>query len=259
MHDLHIHTSLSSCARSNSEPEDYFRAIPERKLSIAGFSNHLWDSAIPGADGWYRPQNIEHLLPLKKQLAETSLPGTVLLFGCETEYTGGGCASLHPDHAGVFDYVLISAHHFHKPLVRPPGITGGEKLTALFVSRFLEVCEFGFAWGIVHPFMPFGFPGREKEIIRNLPDRLLEECFTAASERKKFVELNLSVICKLAAADALEDYKRVMQIARQCSCRFYMGSDAHGMCHFGMERFRAGLDFADACGIELSENPFRKI
>ena len=123
MHDIHIHTSLSKCARPDSEPEDFFREIPLRGLTIAGFSNHLWDSAVPGASEWYRSQNIEHLLPLKKKLSETHIPGVKLLFVCELEYIGNGVISLHPDHAEIFDYVLAAPNHFNMvDFVRPSSV-----------------------------------------------------------------------------------------------------------------------------------------
>ena len=259
MHDIHIHTSLSKCARVNSEPEDFFREIPLRGLAVAGFSNHLWDSAVPGASAWYRSQNIEHLLPLKKQLSETFLPGVKLRFGCEVEYIGNGVISLHPDHAELFDYVLVAPNHFHMVgLVRPASICGGEALSSLMFSRFMEVCEFDFVTGIAHPFYPFGFPGREAEILNQLPEKRLEECFRLAAERGKSIEVNLSVLCKLQAADALEPYRRVMQIAPQCGCRFHIGSDAHGLCQFGEDRRQFGMAFAEKCAIRFPEDPLEE-
>ena len=133
MHDIHIHTSLSACARPDSSLAEYLPQIQARGLSIAGFSNHLWDSAVPGASNWYRPHDIDHLLKLKGELDSVSLPGVKMLFGCEVEYIGGGVISLHPDNASLFDYVLAAPNHFHmKDFVRPSAIDGGEPLAELF-------------------------------------------------------------------------------------------------------------------------------
>lgn len=258
MHDIHIHTSLSSCARQNSELSDYLGMFPRLGVSVAGFSNHLWDSAVPGAGEWYRPQNIEHLLVLKQQLKEASLPGVKFYFGCEVEYIGNGVISLHPEHAGIFDYVLAAPNHFHMvDFVRPSSISGGDELNHLFASRFLDICGFDFVTGIAHPFFPMGFPGREAEILDRMPDPLLEECFRTAAGSGKSIEINISILCKLKACNALENYKRIMIIARDCGCRFHIGSDAHGMCHYTEERFLLGKTFADSCGIRLPEDPLK--
>lgn len=259
MHDIHIHTSLSSCARPDSDPDGFFKMIPQLGLTVAGFSNHLWDSAVPGSSPWYRPQNIEHVQILKKQLKETALPGVRLYFGCEVEYIGNGVISLHPDHVELFDYVLAAPNHFHMvDFVRPSSICRGDELIMLFVSRFLEICQFAFVTGIAHPFHPIGFPGREAEILDQFPEPLLKECFKTAAECDKSIEINLSTLCKLQQAGALDNYKRIMEIANQCGCHFHIGSDAHGLCQFTEERFQLGRTFVEACGLRLPENPLRE-
>lgn len=258
MHDIHIHTSLSRCAKPDSDPAGYFEEIPRRGLTVAGFANHLWDSAVPGASEWYRPQDIAHLLPLKEKLAATTIPGVRLLFGCETEYIGNKTVGLLPENAELFDFVLVPPHHFHMTgFVRPAEITGGEALTKLFVTRFLEACEIDFAFGFVHPFVPLGFLDRAHEVLANIPDRLLEECFQSAAEHGKSIEINLSIFSDLSP-EALIEYERVMITARQCGCRFHIGSDAHGLIEFGADRFIKGENFAKRCGVELAEDPFAK-
>ena len=256
MHDIHIHTSLSACARPDSSLAEYLPQIRARNLTIAGFSNHLWDSAVPGASKWYRPQDIEHLLQLKQELEGVRLPGVRMLFGCETEYIGGGVISLHPDHAGLFDFVLVAPNHFHmKDFVRPASVDGGEPLAELFYSRFMEVCEFDFVTGIAHPFFPFGFSGREREVMALFTEERLASCFRHANACHKTIEVNFSCLRKLEAVNGLDDYRRIMRIAVECGCRFHAGSDAHGICMFGEDVFARGASFAADCGITFAEDP----
>ena len=259
MHDIHIHTSLSECARPDSSPAEYFGLIPVRGLSTAGFSNHLWDSAVPGASNWYRPQDIEHVLPLKSELAEMHLPGVKLLFGCEIEYIGGGIISLHRDHVELFDYVLAAPNHFHmKDFVCPAAISEGKAIAELFYVRFMEVCEFDFVTGIAHPFFPFGFSGREREVLSLFSEKRLEICFRTARACHKSIEVNFSCLRKLEVFGGLEDYRRIMRIAVDCGCRFHVGSDAHGVCMFGEDTFTRGKQFAADCSIRFPENPLAK-
>ena len=257
MHDIHIHTSHSACARPDSSLAEYLPVLPERGLSIAGFSNHLWDSAIPGPNEFYQPQDIEHLLPLKKDLADACVPGVKLLFGCELEYCGKGRISLHPDHAELFVYILVAPDHFHmKDLVRPASLGVGEELAELFYSRFMEVCEIDFVDGIAHPFFPIGFDGRDRDVFDLLSDRRLEVCFRHARACGKTVELNLSCLNKLRKKDLLPEYRRVMTIAAECGSRFHLGSDAHGVHMLGAELFELGRTFAAECGIVFPDDPF---
>ena len=51
--DLHIHTSLSSCAARTADASGYIAAAARGGLELIGFANHYWDEAVPGASGWY--------------------------------------------------------------------------------------------------------------------------------------------------------------------------------------------------------------
>ena len=95
--DIHIHTTLSSCAQEDVTVETYLGRAKEDGLTLLGFSNHLWDQDVPGASNWYRPQNVEHVLALKETLpALAQQSGIRLLFGCETEFTYEGKGKTRP-------------------------------------------------------------------------------------------------------------------------------------------------------------------
>ena len=69
-HDLHIHTSLSSCAKPTALAADYIVRAKEMGLNTIAFTDHMWDSAVPGASKWYEPQNYEHICRLKAHCTE---------------------------------------------------------------------------------------------------------------------------------------------------------------------------------------------
>lgn len=257
MHDIHIHSNLSSCAREEATFENYLQKFASLPLTVIGFADHLWDKAVPGASPWYAPQDLDHVLPLKEVIRSKPLQSMKILFGCEIEYIGNGVCSLHEDHSELFDFVLVPANHFHmKGFVRPAHIERGKELTKLYIDRFLEVCNISFADGIVHPFVPAGSPGMEKEILESFEDHLMEECFKAAYENNKSVELNLSGIHKMNELGILDEYARIMQIARECKCRFHLGSDAHSPDVLSEDFYALGYAFAEKCQIVLPEDPF---
>ena len=88
-HDLHIHTSLSFCGKDEALVENYVAQAAELGLTRLGFTDHMWDSAVPGMPWWYRQtdiQNAEHVLQLKSVLEEHRGCGVELFMGCEAEY-----------------------------------------------------------------------------------------------------------------------------------------------------------------------------
>ena len=258
MHDIHIHTKLSICADSNATYQAYSSVIAERKLAVVGFSDHIWDHAIPGWIDWYSPMDVPHVMSLRDEIERNPLKNTQVYFGCETEYTGKGKVGLHSDSSKLFDYVLVPPHHFHIPEVRNPQITELDKLVKLFIERFMEVCDIKFAFGIAHPFVPLGLAGREAEVMKALPEKSLRECFTAARESNKSIEINVACVKSMHIAGVLEFYKNIICIAADCSCKFHLGSDAHTMSDLAQENYDLAVEFVKQCAITLPEDPLKE-
>lgn len=255
MHDLHIHTTLSSCAGPDARLADYLPELLRRKFAAVGFANHLWDRAVPGASDWYRPQDIDHVMQLKSELAGLELPGTRVYFGCETEYLGGGVVGLAAEHAALFDFVLVPPHHFHMAgFTRPADLTEPAAVRNLMIERFYEVCDLDFAFGLAHPFLPMGYRESGLEILRGISDDDFGACYGYAAAKGKSIEINLSIFRSLPPP-ALDEYRRMMTVAARCGCRFHLGSDAHGMADFAEAYFDAAARFAGDCGIVLPEDP----
>ena len=263
MHDIHFHTNLSSCAKRESSLKIMLRYLKEAGVTTAGVANHLWDSKVPGASGWYAPQNVEHVLSVKKEyasLSEEERCGIKLYFGCETEYVGQGRVALKPESAKLFDYVLVPAHHFHmKNFVRPVELEEASAVGKLMLARFTECCNIDFVFGIVHPFMVAGYPGRIDEILSTISDSAFRSVFSHAAEKDKSVELNICMLYQDTKNDQEGfpvEYGRMFAIAKECGCKFHLGSDAHDPERLAPERFTKALNFAKKCGIVFPEDPF---
>ena len=233
-------------------------------VAVAGIANHLWDKAVPGASAWYAPQDVDHVLQLKDEYASLSdeeRKGIRLYFGCETEYVGQGRVSLKAENAKLFDYVLVSAHHFHmKNFVRPLELEETEGICRLMKARFLECCNIEFAFGIVHPFMVLGYPGRIDEILKGFSDADFRTVYSYAAEKNKSVEINICALYQDVRLDSEgfpEEYLRMFTSARECGCRFHLGSDAHDAERLAAERFDKAYRFAGKCGILFPEDPFK--
>lgn len=258
MHDIHIHTQLSSCARPDATYQAYSKAAIERKLSVVGFTDHLWDHAIPGWSNWYSPMDIEHILLLQDEIKRNPIGNIRVYFGCETEYIGNNIVTLHRDNSDLFDFVLVPPHHFHNPQVRDPQITEIDKLVNLFVERFMEVCNIDFAFGIAHPFVPLGVEEQAAEVLQALPEKSLRECFTAACQSNKSIEINADCLKKMQSLGVVELYKNIILIAKDCTCKFHLGSDSHSMEDFSQKNYDLAAEFACQCGIALPIDPLEK-
>lgn len=265
MHDIHCHTHLSSCAAKSSTLKVMLSALKNAGVSVAGIANHLWDSNVPGASSWYAPQNVEHVLSIKEEYAALSArerEGIRFYFGCETEYVGQGRISLKREAVPLFDYVLVSAHHFHmKNFVRPLELEDTKGICRLMRARFLECCNIDFVFGIVHPFVVMGYPGWIDEILQGFSDDEIRSIYSYAADKDKSIEINICALyqdTRMTADGFPEEYLRMYTIARECGCRFHLGSDAHDPERLAPERFLRASAFAEKCGITFPEDPFAK-
>ena len=262
MHDLHCHTHLSSCAKKESTLQVMIGALKKADIKVAGIADHIWDSKVPGSSGWYAPQNVDHVRSIHQEysaLSDDERAGIKLYFGCETEYIGQGRVGMTPESAELFDFVLVPPHHFHmRDFVRPSGLEDAAAVRKLMFERFMECCNIDFVFGLAHPFTVLGYDGRVDEILSGYHDDDYREAFAFAKSKDKSIEINVSSLHKEGRKDSdglHAEYRRMMTIARECGCKFHIGSDAHEITRLTAERFALTEKFTDACGIVLPEDP----
>ena len=252
-YDIHIHTNLSSCAREDATVENYLNAAKGSGLKLLGFSNHLWDSEVAGASAWYQPQNVAHVLQLKKELQKAdSSCGIQTLFGCETEFTHEGKLCLTEEHMELFDYILVPHSHTHMKIVMPQEYAADHNTHARYLmDSFLKVVEHPLSHrftAIAHPFVPGTRYHLYNTVQALIPDSYFREAFTAAKEKGIAIELNGSCLIYLPEEEIPNcEYVRIYSLARECGCRFTYGSDSHD---FRSERKLAVVErFLEQCGI----------
>jgi len=231
-HDLHVHTVLSACCHDEqATPEAIVRRAAAAGLKTVGFADHLWDAAVDGASDWYRPQDLAHLLQIRRMLpADTR--GVRVLVGCETEYLGGGVVGISPETAAELDFVLLPVTHFHmRGYVVPEGLSDPRDLADLMAERFADGVESGLATGIAHPFLPCGHCDRADVILGCISDGTFADCFGRAAERGVSIEVHVGMFPSLRAVPeggfSDETFLRVLTLARRAGCVFHFASDAH--------------------------------
>lgn len=225
--DMHTHTNLSACADRTTTLALLAEAAAGLGIDTLGVANHLWDKNVPGASGWYAPQDVEHVLRLREELPTIHAPR--ILVGCETEYTGNGTLALSPENAGLFEYILVPFTHFHmKNFVIPAELKDPRGIAELMLQRGLEVLEHptvncGVPTGFAHPFVPCGCD-RWDLIMSSITDEEFESFFKKTAEKRVSVGIH-NGMCGEGPVRA--EYVRMLGIAKAAGCRFHFESDAH--------------------------------
>ena len=244
-HDLHTHTVLSACSHDPAAtPANMIEAAADAGLATVGFSNHMWDSQIPGASPWYAPQSFEHISQIRQEMpADTN--GVRVLVGCETENCGDGRVGISRAVADALDYVLIPFSHFHmKGFVEPPGIENPEQVGDLMVRRCSEVLELGLATGLAHPFLPCGHRDSTDEILATISDDAFAACFRQAARCEVSIEITTGFFPSLTDGElpGCHDigFLRMLSIAKEAGCWFHFASDTHSLAGVGVVTRLAG-------------------
>lgn len=236
-HAIHIHTLLSDCCNDpDSTPANIIARAAEAGLKTIGFANHLWDSAVDGASDWYAPQDVARISQIRQQIPGDT-GGVRVLFGCESEYLGGGVAGITPETAEALDFVLLPVTHFHMAGYVAPANMNASQVAKLMVSRFSEALELGLATGIAHPFLPFGYREQSDEIIALISDAQFADCLGRAAELGISFEITTGFLPSSGSDESggrrYQAYMRVLTLAREAGCVFHFASDAHKLAGVG--------------------------
>ena len=227
-HDLHIHTRLSSCSQHPLQtPAAILEYARANGLSTICVTDHYWDERIPGASGWYAPQDTAHI---RQSLPLPQAEGVRFLFGCETELRRDLTLGVSAERFDEFDFVIIPTTHLHMTDFTVTGAETAAERAALWVKRLDAVLAMPLPFhkiGIAHPVCGLIAPDRETylETLRLLPEAELERLFAKAAALGAGIELNADDFG--FPDEEAETVLRPFAIAKRCGCKFYCGSDAH--------------------------------
>ncbi len=228
-HDLHCHTILSACCHDERQTPANMLAVAEAHgYSTLCITDHLWDNAVPGASEWYQPQDIAHV---KQSLPLPKSDSVRFLFGCETDFCGGGKLGLRPDHFDEFSFVIIPPDHFHMVnFVRPESISEPDQIANLLVERLEEIACLPIPFhkvGIAHLTTGLINRGKNKyDVINAINQDRFFEAMRAFARNGAGIELNGACFGP-TWQEHKEEELCLYRIAKQAGCKFYLGSDAH--------------------------------
>ena len=258
-HDFHIHSTVSRCCKDPLQ-------TPERLLSYAeenGFrglclTNHFWDETVNSEAEWIEEHSYKYLssvLPLPQG------ENTVFLFGAETDIDYNGVLGISQTRLEELDFIIVATTHMHltgntvREKIKTPEEGAGIWLQKI---RCLLNMPLPFhKMGLAH--MTTGHILKEKtpEVIKALKTEELYDIFSACAAKGLGIELNTKTIFN--SEEEKEILLRPYFIAKDCGCKFYLGSDSHKTealtgAKENFERIITLLDLKDSDKLSLLKN-----
>lgn len=228
--DLHIHSLLSAC--SNDPEQTSGRILEYAKkcgLKTVCLTNHFWDSAVTGASEWYAPQDFEHIAKAKP------LPvceGIRFLFGCEADMDKDLCIGLCKERIAEFDFIIIATTHLHMKgfTSYDEDIADAAARARTWVKRLDALLEMELPFekiGIAHLACKLIAPTHEEylETLSLIPEEEMRRIFGKVAKLGAGIELNSGDMT--FSDEEADTVLRPFRIAKECGCKFYLGSDAH--------------------------------
>lgn len=233
-HDYHIHTNLSPCANDPLQtPENILRHAEEHGLKHICLADHFWDALVPTTcgrlSGTYRDNDYARnssVLPLPQG------KNTVFHYGCEGEMDLGFVIGIAPETVKKHEFIVISTTHLHIGMVAEQNLTL-EQRAVLYVQRLHTLLDSDLPDGKVgfaHPttcLIAMPDRGAYLKVLDMIPDGVFRALFQKLESRRFGVELNFDSDLREFSDPDLDRVLRPYRIAKECGCKFYLGSDAH--------------------------------
>ena len=226
-HDFHIHSTISPCCHDeNQTPDAILQYAIRNGLNKICLTNHLWDEKVESEADWHDGQRfscVSSVLPLPQG------ENVEFLLGAEVDMDYNYVVGVHEDRFDSFDFMVISTTHLHLA-----GNTVREKIKTpqeaanFWKLRFRELLKKNLPWhktGIAHLTCGHIFKDRTAEVISLLQDEELYELFSQSAQKGLGIELNMKTL--FSSEEEKNILLRPYYIAKDCGCKFYLGSDSH--------------------------------
>ena len=225
-HDFHIHSKLSYCSLHEEQTkENILKYAEENGLNKIIITDHYWDKSVKNEISFYVGQDYERLssiLPLPQS------ENVKFLFGCETDMDRQGVVGISENEIDKFDFIIVPTTHLHMYVDKEVGV---KERVPIYLNRFEKFLEASLPFkkvGLAHltcPLIANKSWESHIELIELIPSKEFENLFKETVKKGCGVELNFPIL--KYNNEELERILRPYQIAKECGCKFYLGSDAH--------------------------------
>ncbi len=226
-HDFHIHSTLSPCCSDEKQtPENLLHYARKNGFKKICLTNHFWDENVK-SEAWWHPDERYECISTALPLPQTE--GIDFLFGAEADMDYNFVVGVSEERYDSFDFIIIPTTHLHLTghTVRTE-IQTPEEAARIWLDRLNALMEKSLPWhktGIAHLTCDHVFENRAPEAIKLLKDNDMYSVFEKCAKKGVGIELNMKTL--RLSEEVREIYLRPYQIAKDCGCKFYLGSDSH--------------------------------
>ena len=226
-HDFHIHSTVSLCCHDeNQTPDAILNYAKENGYKSVCLTNHFWDEKVRSEAEWIDEHNfscVSSVLPLPED------KNVEFLFGCETDMDFNNVLGISQERFDAFDFVIVATTHLHLD-----GNTVRTKITTPNEAAYhwvdkaenLLLKDLPFhKIGIAHLTTGHILKNQTAETLELISDSAMYSIFKECSRKGAGIELNVKTINM--TDEQKEIFLRPYFIAKECGCRFYLGSDSH--------------------------------
>lgn len=226
-HDFHIHSTVSRCCKDPLQtPQRILEYAKENSFTKICLTNHFWDENVESEAQWIEEHSFSYLtsvLPLPQ------CEGISFLFGAELDIDYDGILGISEERLAQLDFVTVATTHMHlQGNTVKERISSPEEGAAIWLEKIRTLLDKSLPRnkvGIAH--MTCGHIMKEKtpEVIRLLKNEDLYDVFSRCAEKAIGIELNTKTL--FSSEEEKDIILRPYFIAKDCGCKFYLGSDAH--------------------------------
>lgn len=226
-HDYHIHSTVSRCCKDILQtPDTILEYARKNGFTSICLTNHFWDELIPSEAEWIEEHGYSYLCSV---LPLPSYEGIHFLFGAELDMDFNGVLGISEERLSQLDFVTVATTHMHLAgnTVRNK-IESPEEAAKIWIDKIDTLLAKTLPFhkmGLAH--LTTGHILKEKtpEVIKLLTNTELYRIFSSCAEKKIGIELNTKTIFN--SEEEKEILLRPYFVAKDCGCKFYLGSDAH--------------------------------
>ncbi len=228
-HDFHIHSTVSPCCHDENQiPQNILKCAEEIGFKTICVTNHLWDENVKSEAEWHEKQRLsclESVLPLPQS------DKVKFLFGAEADMDYNFVVGVSEKALNEMDFITIPTTHMHLAghTVRTK-IQSPEEAAEIWLVRLKELLKKDLPWhklGIAHLTSSHIMKNHNCEVVALLKDADLYDVFSDCSKKGVGIELNIKTL------SMTEEERKILlhpyHIAKDCGCKFYLGSDSHSL------------------------------
>lgn len=226
-HDFHIHSTVSLCCRDEAQtPEAIFKYAKDNGFRKICLTNHFFDEKVKSEAEW---RSEHYFTPLSSVLPLPNDGETEFLFGCETDMDYNNVLGVSEERFDAFDFIIVATTHLHLDgnTVRSK-ITTPEEAAFHWIDKLENLLAKDLPFhkiGIAHLTSGHILKNRTAEVLPLISDATMQSIFSECSRKGVGIELNVRTIDM--TDEQKEIFLRPYFIAKDCGCRFYLGSDSH--------------------------------